>query len=109
MGSVRKSWVSDRYQLRLLPVAEEDLDEIVGYVALDDVEAALKLADRIEASLERLSGFPKLGRVPRDSDLREAGYRYVIIGEWLAFYTIEKRTIFVHRILRGRRDYKELL
>lgn len=101
--------MSDRYQVRLLPVAEEDLDEIVGYVALDDVDAALKLAGRIEASLEKLSSFPKLGRVPRDSDLREVGYRYVVIGEWLAFYTIEKRTVFVHRILHGRRAYKELL
>lgn len=101
--------MSDRCQVRLLPVAEEDLDEIVGYIALDDVEAALKVADRIEASLERLSSFPRLGRVPRDSDLREAGYRYVVIEEWLAFYTIEKRTVFVHRILHGRRDHKELL
>ena len=101
--------MSDRHQVRLLPVAEEDVEEIVGYVALDDAEAASKLADRIEANLERLSSFPELGRVPRDGDLREAGYRYVIIGEWLAFYTIEKRTVFVHRILHGRRDDKELL
>ena len=101
--------MSDRWQVRLLPVAEEDLDEIVGYIALDDVEAASKVADLIEASLERLSSFPKLGRVPRDSDLREAGYRYVVIEEWLAFYTMEKRTVFVHRILHGRRDHRELL
>lgn len=101
--------MSDRYEVRLLPVAEEDLDEILGYIALDDVDAAFKLADRIEANLEKLSSFPKLGRVPRDSDLRGAGYRYVITGEWLVFYTVDKRTVFVHRILHGRRDYKELL
>lgn len=101
--------MSDKYQVRLLPVAEEDLEEIVTYVALDDLQAASKLADRIEARLERLSRFPKLGRLPRDSDLREAGYRYVIVADWLTFYTVEKRTIVVHRILHGGRDYKELL
>jgi toxin ParE1/3/4 len=101
--------VSDKYQVRLLPVAEEDLDEIVTYVALDDLQAASKLADRFEAHLERLSSFPRLGRIPRDSDLREAGYRYVIIGDCLTFYAVEKRTVVVHRILHGRRDYKELL
>ena len=101
--------MSDKYQVRLLPVAEEDLDEIVTYVALDDLRAASKLADRIEVHLERLSSFPRLGRIPRDSDLREAGYRYVIIGDCLAFYAVEKRTVVVHRILHGRRDYKELL
>jgi len=101
--------VSGRHQVRLLPIAEEDLDEIVTYVALDDVQAALKLADRIEADLEKLSSFPKLGRIPRDGDLRGAGYRYLIIGDYLAFYTVEGRTVLVQRILPGQRDYKELL
>ena len=101
--------MSGRYQVRLLPVAEEDLEEVVAYVALDNLQAALKLADRIEADLEKLSSFPKLGRIPRDSDLRESGYRYLIIGDYLAFYTVEGRSVIVHRILPGKRDYKELL
>ena len=101
--------MSDRYQVRLLRVAGEDLDEIIAYVALDDLQAASKLANRIEARLERLSSFPGLGKIPRDSDLREAGYRCLIIGDCLAFYAVEKRTVVVHRILHGRRDYKELL
>ena len=61
--------MSDRHQIRLLPVAEDDLDEIVAYVALDNLQAALKLADHLEADFERLSGFPRLGRIPRDGDL----------------------------------------
>jgi len=101
--------VSDSYQVRLLPVAEEDLDEIVAYVALDNLQAAWKLADHIETRLGSLSSFPRLGRIPRDSDLRDAGYRYLIIGDYLAFFTVEKRTVIVHRILHGTRDYRELL
>jgi len=101
--------VSGKHQVRLLPVAEEDLEQIVTYIALDSPQAALNLADRIEADLEKLSSFPKLGRIPRDSDLREAGYRYLIITDYLAFYTVEGLTVIVHRILPGKRDYKELL
>ena len=101
--------MSASFQVRLLPAAEADLEEIVTYVALDDPRAALRLADRIEASLERLSGFPRLGRIPRDEDLRASGYRYLVIGEYLAFYSSEGRTAMVHRILPGRRDYRELL
>ena len=101
--------MSDSYQVRLLPVAEEDLDEIVAYVALDNLQAASKLADRIETRLGSLSSFPRLGRIPRDSDLRDAGYRYLIIGDYLAFFTVEKHTVIVHRILHGTRDYRELL
>jgi toxin ParE1/3/4 len=101
--------VGGKYIVRLLPVAEEDVDEIVAHVALDNIKAASKLADRIESDLAMLSSLPELGRIPRDSDLREAGYRYLLVADYLVFYTIEKRTIIVHRILHGRRDYKELL
>ncbi len=101
--------MSGKYTVRLLPVAEDDLDEIVAYVALDNLEAALKLAEQIESDLSMLSSFPKLGRIPRDSDLREAGYRYLIVADYLVFYTVEKRTVIVHRILHGARDYKDLL
>jgi len=101
--------VSGKYVIRLLPVAEEDVDEIVAHVALDNLKAAMKLADQIESDLAMLSSFPELGRIPRDSDLRNAGYRYLIVADYLVFYTIEKRTIIVHRIFHGRRDYKELL
>ena len=101
--------MSGKYIVRLLPVAEDDVDEIIAHVALDNLKAALKLADRIEADLAMLSSFPELGRIPRDDDLRKVGYRYLIVADYLVFYTIAKRTIIVHRILHGRRDYKELL
>ncbi len=101
--------MSGKYTVRPLPVAEEDLDEIVAYVALDNLEAALKLAERIESDLAMLSTSPELGRIPRDSDLRETGYRYLIVVNYLVFYTVEKRTVIVHRILHGARDYKDLL
>lgn len=101
--------MSGKHTVRLLPIAEEDLDEIIGHVASDNLKAAVKLADRIESDLATLSGFPELGRIPRDGDLREAGYRYLVIADYLVFYSIEKRTIIVHRILHGARDYKDLL
>ncbi len=98
-----------KFVVRLLPIAEDDLDEIIAYIALDSLTAALKLADRIESDLASLASFPELGRIPRDPDVREAGYRYLIVGNYLIFYTVEKRTVLVHRILHGARDYRELL
>ncbi|MBL7995484.1 type II toxin-antitoxin system RelE/ParE family toxin, partial [bacterium] len=38
-----------------------------------------------------------------------AGYRYLIVDNYLIFYTIEEETIFVHRIIHGARDYRRLL
>ena len=97
------------FSVRLLSIAEEDFTEIISFIAADNVNAASNLADKIEKNLELLSDNPLLGKPPSDSDLKLLGYRYLIIENYLIFYTIEQRTIFIHRILHGARNYKSLL
>ena len=96
------------YAVRLLRLAEEDLNEIVSYVAADRPSAAEELADRIEKNLQLLSRNPGLGRVPTEQQLVRLGYRYLVIENYLVFYTLEGATIYVHRILHGARDYLSL-
>ena len=96
-------------EIRLLKIAEEDFTEIVTFIAADNVNAANKLANKIEKNLELLSVNPKLGRVPRDEEIRNLGYRYLIVDNFVIFYTIEGRTILIHRILHGARNYRSLL
>lgn len=100
---------TDKYQIRLLSIAEEDFTEIIMYIAADNPSAADTIADKIEKNLEVLSENPSLGRIPREEELRNLGYRYLIIQNYLIFYTIEERTIYIHRILHGARNYKTLL
>lgn len=97
------------FSVRLLSIAEEDFTEIISFIASDNVKAAGNLANKIEKNLELLSDNPLLGKTPSDSDLKLLGYRYLIIENYLIFYTIEKRTILIHRILHGARNYKTLL
>ena len=97
------------YQIRLLEIAEEDLSEIITYIAADNNEAAVSLSDKIENNLELLCANPFIGRVPRDEEIKNNGYRYLIIENYIIFYTIEEKTILVHRILHGARNYKILL
>lgn len=98
-----------KYQIRFLKIAEEDFTEIVSYVAADNPNAANALATKIEKNLELLSDNPKLGRIPRDEDIRNLGYRYLIVQNYIIFYTTEERTIIIHRILHSARNYKALL
>jgi len=100
---------TDKYQIRLLKIAEEDFTEIVKFIVEDNPAAAESIATKIEKNLELLSNNPYLGRVPRDEEIRNLGYRYVIVQNYIVFYTIEGRTILVHRILHGFRNYKSLL
>ncbi|MDF1611568.1 type II toxin-antitoxin system RelE/ParE family toxin [Stygiobacter electus] len=100
---------TDKYQIRLLRIAEEDFHEIISFIADDNPNAANSIADKIEKKIELLSENPKLGRIPRDEDIRNLGYRYIIVQSYIVFYTVEERTIIIHRILHGARNYKTLL
>ena len=100
---------ADKYQVRLLSIAEEDFTEIISFIASDNSTAADSIANKIEKNLELLLDNPNLGRIPREEEIRNLGYRYLIVQNYLIFYTIEERTIFVHRILHGARNYKTLL
>ena len=99
----------DKYQIRFLKIAEEDFTEIVSYIGLDNPKAANAIANKIEKNLELLSENPLLGRIPRDEEIRKLRYRYLIVQNYIIFYTIETKTIYIHRILHSARDYKSIL
>lgn len=99
----------NNYQIRLLKIAEEDFTEIVSFIAADNSIAASEIADKIEKNLELLSKNPNLGRIPRDEEIKSLGYKYIIVKNYVIFYTIESKTILVHRMLHSARNYKSLL
>jgi len=96
------------YTVRLLRVAEDDLTEIITYIAADRPSAAETVLLKIEKNLALLSKNPRLGRIPKEEELEQSGYRYLVILDYLVFYTIEGKSIYVHRILHGARDYLSL-
>ena len=98
-----------RFTIRLLRSAEEDLSDIVEFIAAENSNASVSILDRIENDLHLLTRQPYLGRIPEEEELVRMGYRFLVILDYLAFYTIEERTIIVHRILHGARDYLRIL
>ena len=95
--------------VRLLRLAEEDLADIVTFITADNPSAAASLARKMERALERLAVHPYIGIVPADEELVQLGYRYLILDNYLVFYTVEHRTVLIHRIIHGARDYRSLL
>lgn len=98
-----------KFQIRFLRIAEEDFTEIVSYIAAENPTAANSLAAKIEKNLELLTENPLMGRIPRDEEIRNLRYRYLIVKNYIIFYTNENKTILIHRILHGARDYKSIL
>lgn len=98
-----------RHEVRLLRAAEEDLTEIVTYIAAENPTAAEQIAAKIEKNISLLADNPYLGRIPEDDDLVRVGYRFLVVQNYLIFHTVEERTIFIYRIIHGARDYLRML
>ena len=97
-----------KYKVKLLRIAEDDFLEIVSYISADRPSTAEALATKIEKNLDLLSKNPYLGRVPKEEELARLHYRYLVVENYLIFYTLEGQTILIHRILHGARDYLTL-
>ena len=98
-----------KYTVRFLRAAEEDFNDILSYISAENRVAAETTATKIERSLARLSDHPYLGRIPEEEDLIRLGYRFLVVENYLIFYTLEDQRIWVHRILHGARNYIKLL
>jgi plasmid stabilization system protein ParE len=97
--------VKPRYSVEYLPAAEQDLVDILDYIARDDPAAGRNFVDRIDQTIGRLSFFPNSGQRPREDRLRRRGYRVLVVGDYLVFYVIVSRRVEVRRVIHGARRY----
>jgi len=101
------------YSLNISKLAENDISSALTYIAkvLAAPMAADKLLDEIEKYEEILEDTPSIYKRVPDEYLAELGLRYVIIKNFMMFFTVneEERTVNVIRFLYGRRDWKYLL
>jgi toxin ParE1/3/4 len=68
------------------PQARQDLFEISDYIADDNLDAALRLRDRLFAAFGRLATRPGLGHVRGDLVPAEFGVRFWPVGSYLVIY-----------------------
>ncbi len=81
-------------------LALEDLLSIREYIQKDKPLAAKETAARIKKTVERLSRFPKSGRILKTiPQIRE-----VIFGNYRIFYRIRKNHVEIFRIYHGKRE-----
>jgi len=98
-----------KYSIRFLRIAEDNLVEITAYISADRPSATEALAAKIEKSLQLLSQNLHLGGVLKEDELAGLHYRYLVVDNYLIFYTVEGQTIYVHRIVHGARDFLNVI
>jgi len=80
-----------------------DLEGILDWIAQDSPRVADAVVSRILASIERLGGFPEMGRIGRDAGTRE----WVVPGlPYIAVYELrpEDDALVVIAVFHGAQD-----
>jgi toxin ParE1/3/4 len=86
--------------------AEADIDEILFYIAEDNLKAALSVYDRLLHCFEMLAQTPKAGRERKE--LRHDA-RSFPEGNYLIIYRIiNSNDVEILRVLHGARDLDEI-
>jgi toxin ParE1/3/4 len=100
-----------KFEVLVLPEAEDDLVEIYEFVAAaDSPSKAEYLLTRLEKACVSLERFPARGRIP--PELRRIGvttYRETLVGPYRIVYRFGSRSVHVYAVLDGRRDLSETL
>jgi toxin ParE1/3/4 len=97
------------YNVKYLPLAYEDLDNIFDYVAAESRQAAQALLDDIDTVISHLNEFSNMGVNPKNQRLSRKGYRIVVVNQYLVFYAVAGNTVEIRRILSSKRNYENLL
>lgn len=91
-------------------VAENDLKNIIEYIAADNPSDALRIFKNIKQTASNLYIFPEKGRVL--PELRDQGilqYRESIISPWRVIYRISEKIVYVLSVLDSRQNIEDIL
>jgi toxin ParE1/3/4 len=94
------------YEVILAPLALDELEQIVRYIARDDPAAAQRLGTRLLDQAETLCRLPHRGGPVR----RRPGVRKLLLRPYLIFYRVDAaaRRVEVLRFWHGAQDPRSL-
>ena len=103
--------MTDAHKIVWAPIALNDLEEILDYIAANDSsDAAVHVGNKILSQVDTLVQHPTRCRmVP---ELREVGvteYRELIVRPYRIVFRIERKRVGLVAVVDGRRDLEELL
>ena len=105
--------MASEFRYKLTERAAADLDEIVSYIAvqLDNRQAASIFLDKLRSAISEACAFPESGALAANEFLLSSNIRKKLIGSYVLYYVpdMQAKTIYVLRILYGRRNLDEIL
>ena len=102
--------MNKRHEVIWSTVAENDLKNIIEYIAEDSPSNASKIFKNIKQNASSLYTFPERGRIV--PELRDQGilqYRELIIPPWRILYRASEKSVYVLSVLDSRRNIEDIL
>ena len=102
--------MSKKYQVSWAAAAQNDLKQIIDYIAIDSPGNAVQILKKIKQKVSGLYAMPDCGRIV--PELKEQGihiYREMIIAPWRVIYRISDSTVFVLSVIDSRRNIEDIL
>ena len=101
--------MTNKYTIRYLPAAFDDLISIFDWITADSPANAATFIEKIDQRIGSLKTHPFLGRKPSDDKLGSSGYRVLVIESYLVFYIIRGKIVEIHRVIHGSRNLSDIL
>jgi plasmid stabilization system protein ParE len=98
----------DKYSIRYLPIAADDLMAIFDWIAAGSPARAISFTDKLDKRISNLAAHSSLGRIPKHEKLRAFGYRVLVVESYLVFYVARGHIIEIHRVVHGSRHLDEI-
>ena len=102
-----------KYKIVIADTARADLISIVDGISelIGEIDGALEFIDKLKRHCEMLEDFPYGGCVPSDEEIAARGFRFLIYGTYLIFYTVaeDKGEVRIISVFNSKRDYTLVL
>jgi toxin ParE1/3/4 len=102
--------MNPKYEIIWAGVAENNLKNIIEFIAEDNPQNALQILKKIKEKASKLYTLPERGRIV--PELQEQGilqYRELVIPPWRLIYRIAERKIFVLSVIDSRQNVEDIL
>ena len=102
--------ISHNYAVIWTATAEHDLEAILGFIADDSIDEAIRILEKMHAKALSLTVLPERCRVV--PELKEQGiilYRELIFAPWRMIYRISGHGVYVLAVLDARRNLEDIL
>lgn len=105
--------MESKWGYRLTQKADADLDDIVGYIAVElaNPKAASDFMDKLQGAIEEVRSFPESGSLVSNEFVPNMEIRKKLVDNYIMYYLpdSDKKMIFILRIVYGRRNMDEIL